>query len=245
MDDLYKDHEEGEIVSEALVCGISKMCNVGTCLQTSRMAVNQAFMYPSVYAAVGIHPNMVGQHDLTDLQEIEALASNPAVVGIGEIGLDYFHKASAQELQQKWFKAQIRIAKKLGLPVLVHCRNAYDDCYRILKQEGVTRGVMHCFLGTAEQAKKFMELGLYISFSGIVTFKNAKDLIPVVKSVPINRLLLETDAPYLAPQQYRGKINYPKYITFVAQAIANIKHIELAELIRMTSKNANSVFSID
>ena len=245
MDEAYKDHDELTIVDEAIMCGITKMCNVGYDLKTSQQALNQAIMYPEVYSAVGIHPNNVAHHESTDLAQITKLAQSPSTVAIGEIGLDYFRMGASKELQKQWFIAQLRIAKKLKLPVLVHCREAYDDCYEILKQEKITRGVMHCFLGSPEQARQFMDLGFYISFTGIITFNNAQDLIPTVESIPLNKLLVETDAPYLAPEPYRGKINFPKNIVYTVKAIARMKHIGEADVIRVTSKNANDLFQIN
>lgn len=244
MDDVYVNDDEDHIIAETKMSNVSKLCNVGYDLQTSIRAVNTAMEHSFIYAAVGIHPNNVAKFEKKDLTEVEDLATSTCVVGIGEIGLDYFHKDVSKELQKEWFIQQLRIAKRLDLPVLIHCRDAYEDCYDILVAEGIKKGIMHCFLGTAETAARFISLGFYISFGGVVTFKNAKAVQETVKQVPLSKIVVETDAPYLAPDPYRGRTNYPKYINYTVKKIAALKKTTVESVIRITSKNANNVFGI-
>ncbi len=243
MDELYKEDVD-KLVKEAVMSHVSKMACVGYDLVTSKLATNIALQFNNVYAAIGIHPTEVGIHTTKDLEELKAIAHSSKVIAIGEIGLDYFHKTTEPALQKKWFIAQLRIAKALNLPVLIHCRDAYEDVYKILKAENMKKGIMHCFLGTIEQAKRFIKLGFMISFAGVITFKNAKNLIPVVQAIPLSKMVVETDAPYLAPVPYRGQINYPKYISYTVKKIAHIKKINYEELVRITSYNANKLFGI-
>lgn len=243
-DHQYKEDDINKIFREAAMSNVSKICCVGFSLRSSREAVNLAMTHQEVYAAVGIHPTDTKKHKLADLDEIEALAQHNSVVAIGEIGLDFYHTNVGHETQKTWFIKQLRIAKKLNLPVNIHCREAYDECLEILKAENMHHGIMHCFLGTGEQALKFIAQGFYISFSGVITFRNARILIDTVEAVPLDRILVETDAPYLTPHPYRGKRNYPKYIKYSVAKLAEIKKITTEEMIRITSRNANHVYRI-
>lgn len=193
--------------------------------------------------------------EAVDFLTYESLAlSSPKVVGIGETGLDYFRLDIGKEneiitLQENIFRGFIRLAKNLCLPLVLHCRGsetdrfgAYDDMYRILKEEKASRGVVHCYGGNALQAKKFIELGFYISFAGVITFKNAKNLHEVVRAIPLDRLLIETDAPFLAPEPHRGKKNQPAFVELVAQQVASIKGLSFDEVARATYENTNALF---
>ncbi|WP_342262790.1 MULTISPECIES: TatD family hydrolase [unclassified Spiroplasma] len=243
VSDSYQDEDINNILEEAKLIGVNLICNVGYDLKTSKLAVDQAFSSPDVFAAVGIHPNDVSNHQEHHLYELEELIKTGSVCAIGEIGLDYYRNQDSSDLQKEWFIKQIKLAKKYQLPILVHIRDAFDDAYEILKQYDVV-GIMHCFSANTKTANKFIELGYYISFSGILTFENAKDLQQVAKDLPLNKIVLETDAPYLTPVPYRGTKNYPKNIIFTAKKLASLKKISLNDVIITTTNNAKRILGI-
>lgn len=238
-------HAVEQIIEQAQRARVLRICNVGYDLVSSQKAVNASIKHQGVWAAVGIHPNEVAKHQLSDLATIKKLAMLPQVVAIGEIGLDLYHHPEQLALQQSWFIKQLHIAQQNNLPVNIHCRDAYQQCYDILQRQRVQRGIMHCFLGTPAQARRFLRLGFYISFSGVVTFKNATNLTATIKAVPLNRLLVETDAPYLAPEPNRGQINYPQYIRYTLAHIARVKQVDLEALVRITTKNACAAYQLE
>ncbi|MFS8500219.1 MAG: TatD family hydrolase, partial [Caldicoprobacter sp.] len=220
--------------------------NVGSTLETSRMSVELAARYPFIYAAVGVHPHEVSQMSSRDLATLEAMTTGQKVVAIGEIGLDYYYDFSPRELQREWFAQQIDLAYSLGLPIIIHDREAHADVLDILKakKDRIVGGVMHCYSGSWEMAKDFMDLGLYISLGGPVTFKNAKRPVEVAQKIPLDRLVIETDSPYLAPTPHRGKRNNPAYVGLVAQKIAEIRGMSFEEIAEITLNNAKKLFKI-
>lgn len=238
--------EEDAVLARAKEAGVSKMLVVGFDTKTIKRAMKLVETYDFLYAAVGWHP--VDAIDMThdDLRWIEELASHPKVVAIGETGLDYYWDKSPKDVQKEVFKQQIQLAKKVKLPLIIHNREATDDVIEILEREGAAEigGVMHCFSGTLEQAKKCIDLKFYISFAGPVTFKNAKALQEVAREVPLERMLIETDCPYLAPHPFRGKRNEPAYVKYVAQQIAQLKNKNFEEIATITYENANRLFRI-
>jgi len=238
--------EEDAVLARAKEAGVSKMIVVGFDAKTIKRAMKLVETHDFLYAAVGWHP--VDAIDMTDddLNWIEELASHPKVVAIGETGLDYYWDKSAKDVQKKVFRQQIQLAKKVKLPLIIHNREATDDVIEILKQEGADEigGVMHCFSGTLEQAKTCIDLNFYISFAGPVTFKNAKPLQEVAREVPLERMLIETDCPYLAPHPFRGKRNEPAYVRYVAQQIAQLKNKSFEEIAAITFENASQLFQI-
>lgn len=236
------------VIRRAADAGISRLITIGTGIEDSRQAIAVAEAYDFIYASVGIHP-----HDVKDLSNREGvserfreLASNKKVVALGETGLDYHYMHSPAKAQQEHFRLEITLAKSLGLPVIVHSREAKEDTLQILKEEKIveTGGVLHCFSGDMDMAEQAMQMGLYISFSGVITFKNAKEMLYIVKAIPANRILIETDAPFLAPHPHRGKKNEPAYVRFVAEKIAEIKGISLEELGKTVMNNASRLFKI-
>lgn len=241
--ELYKNEDIELILEEASLVGINLICNVGYDLKTSRLALDQALVMPNIYAAVGIHPNEVNKHTAADWEELEKLVQTGQVYAIGEIGLDYYRNPDQRELQQECFRNQIALAKKYELPILVHIRDAYEDAYEILKEFDV-KGIMHCFAGDLETAYKFIELGYYISFSGIVTFQNATMMQKVAQNIPLSKMVLETDAPYLTPHPYRGTKNYPKNLLFTAKKIAELRNTAIEDIIMMTTNNAKKILNI-
>jgi TatD DNase family protein len=202
--------------------------------------------YDMIYAAVGWHP--VDAIDMTeeDLKWIKQLAAHPKVVAIGEMGLDYYWDKSPKDIQKEVFRKQIQLAKEVKLPIIIHNRDATEDVVRILQEENASEvgGIMHCFTGSLEVAKQCMDMNFYISFGGPVTFKNAKKPKEVVKEIPMDRLLIETDCPYLTPHPFRGKRNEPSYVKYVAEQIAELRGVTLEEVATKTSDNARKLFGI-
>ena len=199
--------------------------------------------YDEVYSSVGIHPNTLLDKELS-MQELSRLGSDPGVVAIGETGLDYFRSSGDLDWQRDRFKNHIHAARETGKPLIVHCREAKEDVITVLNAEGAEEvgGVMHCFVEDLDTAKRAMDLNFFISFSGIVTFKNATELQEVARQVPDEYLLIETDSPYLAPVPYRGKQNQPAYVRHVAEFLAELRGVSLEHLARVTTHNFNNLF---
>jgi TatD DNase family protein len=205
--------------------------------------LNLAKQYENFYASVGVHPDYEHIEEPT-IDTLVTLADHPKVIAIGETGLDYFRLKGDLEWQRERFRTHIRAAIIAGKPLIIHTRNAVDDTLKIMREEGVERagGVLHCFTESLEMALAAIEMGFYISFSGIVTFKNALDLKEVAKQIPLERLLVETDSPYLAPVPFRGKTNQPAYVKYVAQEIANLRGISVEEVAEVTTANFFTLF---
>ncbi len=231
------------LVEEARIAGVEKLLCVGTNTQTSARAVAIAAEFDAVFATVGIHPSEQCDPEV-DVETLAQWASDPKVLAIGETGLDYHYNTSELDKMRERFRVHIRAARRVKKPIVVHTRNARDDTIRILKSEcaGEVVGVMHCFTETQAMAEAALALGFYISFSGIVTFKNAADLREVAANVPLERILLETDSPYLAPVPYRGKPNRPAYVIEVAKQIATLKGESIENVIRVTGENCERLF---
>lgn len=238
-----KDREEA--LERAGRAGVKKMVVVGYDLPSSRTAVALAEKYPPVYAAVGVHPHDARTVTPEAVSEIERLLKREKVVALGEIGLDYHYDHSPREVQKGVFRQFLEIAKKAGKPVIIHDREAHADILTTLKETGPSfRGVMHCYSGSAEMVREFLELGFFISIAGPVTFTNAKKMPEVVRAVPRERLVIETDAPYLAPHPYRGRRNEPLYLTEIACRVAEIRGLTPEETGETTWANACRLFAI-
>lgn len=244
-DQFNEDIEE--TIARAREQRVEKMVVIGFDRPTIERALELAEAYPFIYAVVGWHP--VDAIDCTDadLAWIEELAAHPKVVGIGETGLDYHWDKSPKEVQQEVFRKQIRLAKRVGLPLVIHNREATEDVLEILREEHAeeTGGVMHCFSGSVETAKESVALNFMISLGGPVTFKNAKKPKQVATEIPLEYLMIETDAPYLAPHPYRGKRNEPSYVPLVAEEIARLKELPLEEVAEATTQNAIRFFKLE
>ncbi len=244
-DDQFNDDLE-EVIERARRNGVGRVVVGGVDEKTIKRAIELIDMYDFMYAAIGWHP--VDAIDLTDdhLDWIQELTAHPKVVAIGEIGLDYHWDKSPKDVQQAVFRRQIQLAKKLDLPIIIHNREATEDVVKILEEEGAEEvgGIMHCFSGSPETAKRCLDMNFYISLGGPVTFKNAVKPKEVAKEVPLDRLLIETDCPYLAPHPFRGKRNEPSYVKLVAEQIAALKEISLDEVAKATTENANRLFRI-
>lgn len=220
------------------------MITIGTDLETSQKAVELAQMYDFVYATVGVHPHDVMTLKEDDYRTLEKLAINPKVVAYGEIGLDYYYMHSPKDLQQKHFRAQIRLAKRLALPLVIHTREAPEDTLNILQEERADEvgGVFHCYTGDLPTARKAISLNFLISFSGILTFPKATELQAVAQQIPMEHLLIETDSPYLTPVPYRGKRNEPSHVRYVAEKLAQLKNLSFEEIARTTFQNTCRLF---
>lgn len=244
LDDPQFDQDRESMLQRAQEAGVQSIINVGYDLASSQRSVDLAEKYDFIFAAVGIHP-----HDAQGAEEktwaaIKKLAAHHKVVAIGEMGLDYFRNLSPKEVQRQVFRTQINLAKEMNKPIIVHDREAHGEIMEILKQEKApeTRGVLHCFSGSWEMAQECIKMGFYISIAGPVTFQNAPNLQEIAVKVPLDRLLVETDAPYLSPSPYRGKRNESAYVRLTAEKIASLRGISLEELGEATTANTRRLF---
>lgn len=235
-----------EVIERAFAAGVKQMVVVGFDEETIKLAIEIADAYETIYAAVGWHPVDAIDYKEEHLDWLEELSAHPKVVALGEMGLDYHWDTSPKDVQEKVFRKQIQLAKKVNMPIIIHNREATEDVIRILQEEDAQSigGIMHCYSGTVEQLQPCLEMNFYISLGGPVTFKNAHETKEVAKNVPLDRLLIETDAPYLAPHPYRGKRNEPAYVTLVAKQIAELKGMDYEEVCKITTENALRLFRI-
>lgn len=247
MDSEKFKNDRDQVIMEAYHSGVSLIMNPGANYESSINAVKLAEKYDFIYAAVGVHPHDADTMDDMMLSLIKAMARKEKVKAIGEIGLDYHYDFSPRDVQKKWFRKQLQLAKSMNLPVIIHDREANQDVLDILKEEQSfeTGVLMHCYSGSAELARQYIKLGAYLSIAGPVTFKNARKLLEVVEAVPLDRLLIETDSPYLTPVPYRGKRNDSSKVRYVAEKIAEIKDITFEEVAKATMENAKKYFRID
>ena len=225
---------------------VGYIVNIGTSVETSKQAISIALKHDNVYATAGIHPTECGSLEEVDkiLSEIEDFFLFRRVVALGEIGLDYHWDTVPRDIQLLYFKKQMELARKLKVPVVIHDREAHGDCLDMIKQFPDVTGIFHSFSGSAEMAKELVSLGWYISFSGTVTYKNAKQPKEACKVVPSDRILIETDAPYLPPVPHRGELNRSSYMRFTAQSIAEERGVSIEEIERITTENAIRVFRL-
>jgi len=247
LDDQSFNEDREKVIERALLNDVSYIVNPAVDLESSYRILDLAQRYSIIYGAMGIHPHEVGKHELSAIETLKDLAQKPKIVAIGEIGLDYHYEFSDRETQKNWFRHQLAVAKQLKLPVIIHDREANDDVLRILKEENAfeTGVLMHCYSGSKELARQYIELGAYISLAGPVTFKNARVPVEVASYVPLERLLIETDAPYLTPVPFRGKRNEPMYVRHTCEKISQIKEITFKSLAEATLQNAKTFFKID
>jgi TatD DNase family protein len=240
------DEDRQEVIQRAQESGISRIINVGFNRETIPSSIALAEQYEFIYSTVGWHPQDAKDMTADDLVWIEQLCAHPKVVAIGEIGLDYYWDTSPKDVQDRVFREQIRLARKLGMPIVIHNRDAHQDILKVLREEKAADvgGVMHCFSGSWETAKQCLDMNFHISFGGPVTFKNAKQPKEVLAKVPLDRLLIETDAPYLTPHPFRGKRNETSYVKIVAETAAEIKGMTLEELAHTTTQNAVTLFGL-
>ncbi len=243
------DADRADVIARARVAGVGKMLVVGTDIASSEKAIALAESYSFLFAAVGLHPHDAKTMDDALLQKLEQLSSHPKVVAIGETGLDFYYNRSEEDVQRQAFSAQIALAKKRRLPVVIHIRDAWDAAFDILEKEDKdyfreVGSVFHCFTGDKEIAARATAMGIYISFSGIVTFAKTAPLKEAAASIDPHFLLIETDCPFLAPQGFRGKRNEPAYIATTAKEIAGLRNISEERLAEITTANAERVFRL-
>ena len=244
MNDPAFDEDREAVLLGLKDKGVSRMMNIGCCLESSRDCVAMAEKYPFVYATVGTHPDSADEVDEAVLEEYRQMAQHPKVMAIGEIGLDYYYETIPREIQQRAFRLQMELARELGLPVVVHERNAHDDGMRIVKEFKDVTGVFHCYSGSAEMARQLVDMGWYIGFTGVLTFKNARKAVETAERIPLERIVLETDCPFMAPEPFRGKRNDPGYLWRMAERLAEIRGISVEEVHRITTENANRLYRI-
>lgn len=246
LDDQKYDADREAMLGRARDAGVGLILNVGYDLASSQRSIDLAEQYDFVYAAVGVHPHDAKTVDEAALEQLRQMAKHPKVVALGEIGLDYYYDNSPREVQRQVFQQQVELATQLQLPIIVHDRDAHGDVMQTLRDNSsqLSSGVLHCFSGSYEMAMECIRLGLYVSFAGPVTFKNAVKLKEIATKVPLDRMLIETDAPYLTPEPYRGKRNESAYVAQVAEVIANLRGMSVAELAQQTKENGQRLFGI-
>ncbi|TFG91384.1 MAG: TatD family deoxyribonuclease [Syntrophobacterales bacterium] len=243
MDEFDGDREK--VIQRAQESGVNCIVTVGLNLPDSRKAVALAESYDMIYASVGVHPHDVKNIDETTYDLLRELSKNKKVVAYGEIGLDFFRNLSPKDLQIRRFGEQLELAAELALPVIIHDREAHSETVEMLKGRGEGRGgVIHCFSGDYDMAVRCIDMGFYISIPGTITYRKSEELREIVKKLPIDRLLVETDCPFLSPEPKRGKRNEPAYVAHTARRIAQIKNLPFEEVERMTSQNASDVFGM-
>ncbi len=245
-DDAAFDGDREQLLMSLRGAGIGTVVNVGASMASTRTTLALAEKYPFVYAAVGVHPSETAELDEEGMAWLEEMCARPKTVAVGEIGLDYHWDEPERAVQQHWFRRQLRLAGKVGLPVIIHSRDAAQDTLNIVREENADEagGVIHCFSYGAEMAREYLNMGFYLGIGGVLTFKNAKKLKEVVAYMPMDRLLLETDCPYMAPSPHRGERNSSLYLPLVAEAVSRIRGISEEEVIAAAEENARRLFRI-
>ena len=239
------DTDRDEVMKKIKASGVGFVNNIGADIKTSYESIALAEKYDFVYATCGVHPSETESLTEDDMKTLFEMSKHKKVKAIGEIGLDYHYEDGPDsEIQKYWFKRQIELSKEVELPVVIHDRESKGEAIKILKDMNVSRGVMHCFSGSAEVARELLKMGFYISFTGVVTFKNARKAIEALKAVPLDRLFIETDCPYMAPEPVRGTRNDSSNVIRIAEKYAEVKGVSLDEVISVTTNNAKEFFKI-
>lgn len=246
LDDPAFRQDRAQVIARAREAGLELIVNVGYNLASARRTVQLTKEYDFIYGTVGMHPHDAKDLDGAGLQELKRLAAEARIVAIGEIGLDYHYDHSPRDVQRRVFRRMIDLAREVKLPIVIHDREAHEDIFNILREEnaGEVGGIMHCYSGSWPLAQEAIEMGFYISIAGPVTFYNAQKAVEVVRRIPLEYLLIETDSPYLAPVPFRGKRNEPAYVVKVAEMIARIKEMPVEEVARITTENGKRAFNI-
>ena len=244
-DEAFNEDREA-ILNSLPKNGISPIVNVSAQLSGVTATVELTEKYPFIYGSVGVHPDHVGELSEEKIQWMKELAGREKIVAVGEIGLDHYWDTESDEVQRKWFIRQLELAKEVNLPVIIHSREASQETFDIMKEHhaGSTGGVIHCFSYGVDQAREYLDMGYFLGIGGVLTFKNAKKLKEVAEYAPMDRLVLETDCPYLTPVPYRGKRNSSLYLSYVAEALAELKGMEKDEVIRVTAENARRLYRL-
>ena len=245
MDDRAFDHDREELLSSLPGQGIALLMNPGCSLTSSRAASRLSQEYDYIYAAVGSHPDAADEVNGEVLEEYRKLCKlNPKIKAIGEIGLDYHYEDIPRDIQQRAFRMQLELARELKLPVIVHEREAHEDGLKIISEFPEVTGVFHCYSGSAEMARQLVERGWYIGFTGVLTFKNARKAVEVAQSIPLERIVLETDCPYMSPEPFRGKRNDPSRICYMAEKLAQLRSLPVEKIHEVTVENGKQLYRI-
>ncbi len=243
-DDPAFDRDRDRLLALLKDEGIAPIVNIGASIETTKSTVELAHRYDHVYAAIGVHPSDCGDLTENDIEWLKDLSSDEKVVAIGEIGLDYHYDEPDREIQKKWFIRQLELAGDTSLPIVVHSRDAAQDTYEIIKDFRGLRGVIHCFSYSAELAREYVKMGYYIGVGGVVTFKNGRKLHEVVKEIPLESIVVETDAPYLSPEPYRGRRNSSAFIPYIIERIADLKNVSYETVERALYDNAADLYKV-
>ena len=245
VDDAAFEEDRKALLDNLPSQGITMLLNPGCSLETSRNAVKNAKEYDYIYAAVGSHPDAADEVNEEVLEEYRRLVrENPKVRAIGEIGLDYHYEDVPRQRQQQAFRDQLALAEELSMPVIIHDREAHEDCLNILKEFPTVKGVFHCFSGSAEMAVQLTKMGWYVGFTGVITFKNARRAVEAAAAVPLDRMVIETDCPYMSPEPFRGKRNDPSRVYRMAEKLAEIRGLSTEEMQRITLENGKRLYRI-
>lgn len=241
-DDRRFDEDRDELLASFPSEGIDTVVNSSSDIASSKASIALAEKYPYFYASVGVHPHEVSKMRDNDIDTLRKLAAHPKVVAIGEIGLDFYYDHSPRDSQRLWFARQLKLAAELDMPIIVHSREASQESFDIIKRSSVRKGVIHCYSGSAPMANDYIDMGFYIGVGGSLTFKNNKKTVEVVEQIPIERILIETDAPYLAPVPFRGERNDSRLLKYVVEKISLIKNIPVEDICNITKNNAEKLF---
>ena len=245
LNDEAFDQDRAELLETFRDAGVGLVMNAGCSLASSREGIALAEAYPWIYCSVGTHPDTADEVNEEVLEVYRQMCSHPKVKAIGEIGLDYYYETIHRDAQMRAFRMQMQLAEELDMPVIVHERDAHEDGMSIVKEFPKVKGVFHCYSGSAEMARQLVDMGWYIGFTGVLTFKNARKAVETAASIPLERILLETDCPYMAPEPFRGKRNDPGYLFRMAEKLAEIRGLSVEEIHRITVENGKRLYHID
>ena len=245
LNDPAFDEDREQLMAGLCDKGIGLVMNAGCSLQSSKDIIRMAEAYPWLYASVGSHPDSADEVNEEVIEAYRQMAKHEKVKAIGEIGLDYYYEDIPREIQKNAFRTQMALAQEVDLPVIIHEREAHDDGMRIVKEFPKVKGVFHCYSGSAEMARQLVNMGWYIGFTGVLTFKNARKAVETAASIPLDRIVLETDCPFMAPEPFRGKRNDPGYLPKMAEKLAEIRNISVEEAIAVTTENAKRLYRIE
>ena len=241
-DDAKFDENRDILIEETHTFGVDTIINIGADMESSQKSIELSERYPYIYAAVGVHPHDVKDMTDKDIEKLREWSRLEKVVAIGEIGLDYHYDLSPRNSQRYWFERQLALAWEVELPVVIHSREATQETFDIIKSSNVRRGVIHAFSGSVDFARRYIDMGFYIGVGGVVTFKNGRKLVEVVQEIPLERILIETDSPYLSPEPVRGTVNNSQNLKYIVEKISDIKQISPQKVAKITSENAKVVF---
>ena len=244
LNDPAFDEDREALLENFRDARVGLVLNAGCSLESSKDCIALAERYPWIYASVGTHPDSADEVDETVLEAYRQMCSHEKVKAIGEIGLDYYYETIPRDVQQRAFRMQMGLAQELDMPVIVHERNAHEDGMTIVKEFPKVTGVFHCYSGSAEMARQLVNMGWYIGFTGVLTFKNARKAVETAQRIPLERIVLETDCPFMAPEPYRGRRNHPGYLMQMALKLAQIREMDVEDVIRITTENAKRLYRI-